>query len=70
MTLKNYVKELKAFIKKYPEAMDMQIVTAIDDEGNSYVPVVFGPSRGEYNKETHQFEICRTPENYNAVCLN
>ena len=70
MTLENYLKELKAFVKKYPETKKMQIVTAVDDEGNSYIPVVFGPSRGEYNKENHQFDICCTSENYNAVCLN
>ena len=70
MTLEIYFNELKAFVEKYPHAKKFPVITACDDEGNCYSPVIFGPSIGEYNESNLQFEMSGNSENYNAICLN
>ena len=70
MTLEIYFNELKAFVEKYPHAKKFPVVTACDDEGNCYSPVIYGPSIGEYDENTELFDVTKNPENYNAICLN
>ena len=41
MKLKDYIKSLQKLVKKYPEA---ECFYSIDEEGNGYESVYFGPS--------------------------
>jgi len=75
MKLKKFIKNLEAFAKKHPEALEMTVVTAIDDEGNGFNEVYFTPILGFY--EDREFmsvenmeEYERPPSDINAVCVN
>jgi len=70
MKFKDYLEQINAFAKKYPEALDFEVITADDEEGNGYTPVYYGPSMGEFNKAERQFTNDVDEEKYNAVCLN
>lgn len=84
MTLKDYVVQLAKFIEENPESADYTVITAIDDEGNGFNPVYFGPSVGHFNdEEFYSVESIAElqeesvsdgyePEDYplNAVCVN
>lgn len=72
MTLAEYAKNLAEFVVEHPEAAEHIVVTSIDNEGNGYNPVYYGPSIGHYDAgewytendaEEHNFQL-------NAVCLN
>ena len=49
MKLKNYVENLQEFLKNNPETAEMEVVTSIDDEGNGYNIVQFGPSIAQFH---------------------
>jgi hypothetical protein len=75
MTLKEYIENLNEFVKENPEALEYEVVTSADDEGNYYNPVHYTPSMGlfEDGEFTHQdnFEECEIDnEDANAVCIN
>ena len=44
MRLKEYMKNLNAFIDEHPEALEYDVITASDEEGNAYQGVYFEPS--------------------------
>jgi hypothetical protein len=71
MTLKEYIKNLQAVEKKYP---DLEVVYSIDDEGNGFSRAHHTPCIGDYQdgefiayENTEEFK-----ENFkiNAVCIN
>ena len=80
MKFKDYVKGLQEFLKEHPETAEMEVVTSIDDEGNGYNAVQFGPSIAQFhnmkdlwlevgfyeegNKESPDLKDC------NAVIIN
>lgn len=70
MKFKDYLKQINAFAKKYPQVLDFEVVTADDEEGNGYTQVYYGPSMGEFTKNERQFTNDTDEKNYNAVCLN
>lgn len=75
MTLKEYINNLTKFAEENPEALDMQVVTSKDDEGNGYNPVYFEPSKGIFEEgdfiTVEQYEEYeRNSSETNAVCVN
>ena len=49
MKFNDYVKSLQQFLEKNPETAEMEAVTSIDDEGNGYNAVQFGPSIAQFH---------------------
>jgi hypothetical protein len=75
MTLKEFIKNLKQFVKENPETLEMQVVTSINDEGNGYNLVQFTPSKGifedkEFISSDGYEEEERESSETNAVCVN
>lgn len=75
MTLKEYIKGLQEFLKENPETGEMQVITSSDDEGNSFNPVYFSPSKGIYEdlefiplEQIEDWE--RDEDEINSVCVN
>lgn len=57
MTLKEYIEKLQEFSKENPEYLELEVVYAIDTEGNDFKPVYFDPSilegnDGNFNQKT------------------
>lgn len=49
MKFKDYVENLQEFLKEHPETAEMEAVTSIDEEGNDYNAVQFGPSIAQFH---------------------
>ena len=73
MKLKQYLKELNKLIKDNPEALNMEVVYSIDDEGNGFQKVEFAPGlgnfEGRYKGEFTTKDELRD-EKINAICIN
>ena len=67
MKLREYLGQLAKLVKETPNIMDMEVITSADDEGNDFVPVVYGAAVGKY--EDREFDG-QDKANANAVCLN
>lgn len=52
MTLKIYFDHLKRYIKTHPEALNMEVRYAIDEEGNGFEPVLYTPSIYDLGEES------------------
>ena len=65
MKLKDYIEDLQKLATKYPELV---VVTASDDEGNSYGEVNYSPSVGHF--DGNEFDVSSVRKPANAVCLN
>ena len=53
MLLKEYLIQLKRLAKKNPEFLNLPVYYSIDDEGNDFKPIFYGPSVMDYkNKKT------------------
>ena len=78
MKLKEFVENISLFIKDNPDALELDVITSKDDEGNGYNYVVYEVSKGYINEDNDYtsvecFEDCELDikENeINAVCLN
>ena len=46
MKLTEYIKGLNELLAENPEAGELEVFTAIDDEGNGYNPVYYAPQIG------------------------
>lgn len=73
--LKEYIENLNKFAKENPECLDMEVITAIDDEGNGYNYVNYSPSKGVFDDGDfvgeEDYECCGYGnEDTNAVCVN
>ena len=72
MKLKEYVEKLNKLTELHPEALEYDVITSADDEGNHFNSVHYEPSVGFYeyddfqSLESDDFE----DEEPNAVCLN
>ena len=67
MTLLQYHTKLTAILRQHPDAADLQVIAASDDEGNQFNPVVFDPTLGYYDDDG---DFDDASENTNAVCVN
>ncbi len=75
MTLKEYFEQLQEFINENPDALELEIITSVDDEGNGFNQVYCGPSKGNYDEgsfiSVDMFDDWGIGEDgINAVCLN
>jgi hypothetical protein len=75
MTLSEFIKNLQEFIEKNPAALELEVITSKDSEGNGYESVYYGPSIGHYDGDDFipydQFEEWnRDKDDVNSVCLN
>jgi hypothetical protein len=61
MKLKEYIKKIEILIKENPEALECDLVYSIDDEGNCYNKVSFGPFLGSYADDEFN-TICEIEE--------
>lgn len=66
MKLKEYAKKIAALAEKYP---DFEVLYAIDDEGNAYMPVVHSPEVGQLD-EDEWFDPDAKASDRNAICIN
>ena len=66
MKLKKYIKILNELVEKNPELLEAKVIYSIDDEGNAYNHVNFGPSTGHYDDGDFDQES----EDINAICIN
>ena len=64
MTLNTYIKKLQAIAKDYPNA---KVIFAADEEGNSFYPIHFPPSTGNF--DGRDFDASEEAV-VNAVCVN
>lgn len=73
MLLNKYYAILTKLIEDNPQALDMEVITSSDDEGNSYTPVIYEPCLGHYGADDAEFTEeteCPKSNKINAVCLN
>lgn len=75
MKLKEYIKNLLAFADENPDALEMDVIYAKDDEGNGYQGIYYEPSLGYFDEDrdftpvdSEDFE--EYEEEANAVCIN
>lgn len=66
MKFKKYLKKLNNLAKENPDALEMEVIAAKDDEGNGFNKVIYPPSVGLF--ENGEFKAKDGEEN--AVCLN
>jgi len=81
MILKEFIDNLNEFVEENPKALNMQVVTSKDDEGNGYNQICDTPSVGNFDEDEKEFkskEQINDPENeyetdwypLNSVCIN
>jgi hypothetical protein len=77
MKLKEYIDSLTEFAKSHPETLELEVIYAIDDEGNGYNRVHYTPTKGVlqenefYTESGEDFEDSGFEESdINAVCIN
>lgn len=75
MTLREYIEGLQDFVKENPNALELEVISCIDNEGNGYNEVYYGPSLGHFDDNEFipysQFEEWgREDSDINAVCVN
>lgn len=73
MTLKEYFELLQEFIKEHPEALEYEVISSKDDEGNGYNRIYYSPTLGSFNGDDFSTELEDLEEGnlpINAVCIN
>ena len=73
MKLKKFLADLNKLAKNHPEYLKYEVIYSIDDEGNSFLPVVWEASVCYYDSDCQTFET----ESYeyilydyeNAICI-
>ena len=74
MKLKEYIKELNKIIKENPEAKNLTVIYARDEEGNGFEEVYYTPSIGYFND--YEFyndsgeEFKEKKLKVNSICIN
>ena len=69
MKLREYLVLLVTLADEKQEALDYEVITSSDDEGNDYNPVVYEPSVGCYDKANKEYDTQGEHDN-NSICLN
>jgi len=67
MKLKDYIKLLQEISKENPNAL---VISASDEEGNSYNPVIYKPSILYYCKNNSEVSDVKYDGYVEAVCIN
>ena len=67
--LKEYIANLNKLVKENPEALTMDVVYSIDDEGNGFQKINYTPQIGEYEGD-YNGDFDEEGKNKNAVCIN
>lgn len=75
MKLKQYVENLNELVRTNPEYLELEVISAKDEEGNGFDKVEFEPSLGNYNDEeftqVENFEDLDEDDRIiNSVCIN
>ena len=72
MKLKEYIENLNSLTKDTPGALEMEVVSSSDDEGNSFQKVGYGPSLGKFEGDYYGDFTSDIEEGdvLNAVCIN
>lgn len=72
MTLREFTDSLNNYILENPQMMDLPVVAASDDEGNSFSEVFYTPSKGMFKPEDGSFytELKEGDDKPNATCIN
>ena len=75
MKLKEFIENLNEFVKENPDALEFEVITSKDDEGNGFNRVFYTPTKGFYNEEDftshNQFDDFNLDdESLNSVCIN
>jgi hypothetical protein len=71
MKLREYAKNIAAIAEKYPNA---QVVSSSDDEGNSFHPIYYNPTAGQFKYgefiSEEEMKEMQMKGKVNAVCVN
>ncbi len=70
MTLKTYFDGVQKFMLDNPQHWHKEVVTSSDDEGNSFRPVVFSPTKGKFDEKEQMFNSDVEDKHVNAICIN
>lgn len=75
MTLKEFLSKVNKLVEENPKALDYQVVTSMDDEGNGFNPVFYDANIGVYRDRKFVSldslkEYGYKKKDVNAVCLN
>ena len=75
MKLREYIENLREFVKENPEALDMDVITSKDDEGNGYNHIYYSPTKGHFDGDDFipagdLEEYGKDKNEVNSVCLN
>lgn len=71
MKFKDYLSKMNELAETMPEVLEMDVVFSIDDEGNAFNPVHWGPSVGLHEgRDFIPNDMLGEDETPNAVCLN
>lgn len=79
MKLRQFLDNLNKLVLEHPEALEMEVITSSDAEGNNFTPVHYGPSIGFFEIEggSGQFYDKEGLEDWgleegceNSVCIN
>ncbi len=68
MELVEYLAHLVNFIEENPDALKLEVITSIDNEGNGHNRVHYAP--GTMIKVDGEYEPCEPGDTPDAVCLN
>lgn len=68
MKLKEYLDYLNKLVKDDPKLLDLEVIAAVDDEGNGYNPVLFHPTPGSWDGDTFDTDV--QPKKFNSICIN
>lgn len=75
MKLKEYLENLNQFIAENPEALNLDVITSKDDEGNGYNAVYYTPTAGildgdDFIPSDQLNEFDKSIDDINVVCIN
>lgn len=76
MKLEQYIKQLSELVEANPEYSKLDVIYAIDDEGNDFNKIGFAPSLGNLSSDgdftqVENFEdIDEDDQVINSVCIN
>lgn len=72
MTLREFIDGLNNYILENPQMMDLPVISASDDEGNSFSEVIYNPTKGIFKEDDKSFDTQMEGEEDkpNATCIN
>ncbi len=80
MKLKQFIDNLNKLVQENPDALEYDVITAKDSEGNGYEEAYYEPSIGHYDEDEREFypadsedfeeEYEYTKDDINAICVN